>query len=212
MKLKAAVWNMDHKLKNWRVLGDTENLRDADLVLLCEATPPPADYTARSLGHGSTEGLETALGSERPVKRPWSTAVTSRRPLELISDARVDRHYRERLPFEPSRAGTWVACTAYINGVDVTAVALYGLMDEKSDASVHRSLSEMSPLFDHPTYGNRLILGGDLNILSNPRPTDPARDRHLAVLARIKAYGLEDCLQTALPHRSAEERKVVSQS
>jgi hypothetical protein len=91
--------------------------------------------------------------------------------------------------------------TVDINGLAVTAVALYGLLDERSDASVHRSLSELSPLFDHPTYGKNLLLGGDLNILSNPRTDDPVRDRHLAVLDRIAAYGLVECLDQALLRR-----------
>jgi len=45
----------------------------------------------------------------------------------------------------------------------VSAVALYGLMDELSDASVHRSLSELSPVLDDPKYNKQVILGGDLN-------------------------------------------------
>ena len=72
-------------------------------------------------------------------------------------------------------------------------------MDEKSDASVHRSLSELSPIFDHELYGKRLLLGGDLNILAG-RPSGPRLDRHQVVLARIEAYGLVDCLKrTRLP-------------
>jgi endonuclease/exonuclease/phosphatase family metal-dependent hydrolase len=83
--------------------------------------------------------------------------------------------------------------------VKVTAISIYGLMDEKSDASVHRSLSELSPIFDHKDYGKRLVLGGDLNILAG-RPVGSHPDRHQVVLARIKAYGLIDCLEKLRPH------------
>jgi hypothetical protein len=197
--IKTVVWNMQQKVRNWKVLTEWPDLRGADIALLCEAPVAPAHVSA--IGHGSTEGLETALGPERPVKRNWSTAVASPHRTKLISDARIDRHYRQPLPFEPSRPGTWLAISVDINGTPITVISLYGLMDERSDASVHRSLSELAPIFDHRIYGKRLLLGGDLNILANPRRNDPARDRHLAVLSRIKAYGLVDCLEKSLLER-----------
>jgi exonuclease III len=83
--------------------------------------------------------------------------------------------------------------------VKVTAIALYGLMDEPSDASVHRSLSELSPIFDHEDYGRLLLLGGDLNVLAG-RPQRAHLDRHQVVLERIRAYGLIDCLEATRPH------------
>jgi hypothetical protein len=150
-----------------------------------------------AVGHGSTEGLEAVLGAEYPVKRPWSTAIVSSHPLITITDARVDRHYGKPLPFAPSRPGTWTAALTDVKGVKVTAISLYGLMDEKSDASVHRSLSELSPIFDHESYGKRLLLGGDLNILAG-RPAGSYLDRYQVVLARIRAYGLIDCLEKSL--------------
>src|SRR5262249_54574214 len=100
---------------------------------------PPATPDPRAIGHGSTEGLEAALGPERPVKRRWSTAIVSPHPMDQITDARIDRYYRQVLPFEPSRPGTWTAAAVRVDGLQVTAVSLYGLMDERSDASVHRS-------------------------------------------------------------------------
>ena len=47
---------------------------------------------------------------------------------------------------------------------DVTVVSLYGLLDEKSDASVHRSLSELTPIFEDARYNKLLLLGGDLAV------------------------------------------------
>ncbi len=198
---------MQQKSSNWDLLRPREpgapdrewsDMENANVCLLCEAPPAPGDI--RSMGQGTTTGLEAPLGPEFPVRRPWSTAVVSppRRSgdphaMAEITDARVDRYYGKQLPFAPSRPGTWVAASVDVDGVQVTAVCLYGLLDERSDASVHRSLSELSPIFDHPAYGKRLLLGGDLNILANPRPNAPVRERHLLVLARIRAYGLIDC-------------------
>jgi endonuclease/exonuclease/phosphatase family metal-dependent hydrolase len=141
----------------------------------------------------ATTGLEAALPSDKPIDRPWSAGVVTSAVASPITDARRDRYYGELLPFESSRPGTWVAARVALEDMEVTAVSLYSLMDERSDASVHRSLSELSPLFDHGNYAGHLVLGGDLNILAG-RPVRPQLDRHQVVLARLTAYGLVDCL------------------
>lgn len=194
--MNTVVWNMAHKPGNWDVLKEWEELKGADIALVCEATPVSSREDV--VGQGSTTGLEALLGSDKTVDRPWSTAVVSAHPVDPITDARVDRYYREPLLFAASRPGTWTAALVDIEGVGkVTAISLYGLMDEKSDASVHRSLSELSPIFDHEPYAKRLLLGGDLNILAG-RPRGAHLDRHQVVLERIRAYGLIDCLEKDL--------------
>ena len=189
----VIVWNMQHNEANWALLRRGNELA-ADIHLLCEAPKPPRDVLAA--GQWRTVGLADALPLDRPVTRDWSTAVTANSDPIVITDARRAREYKDRplLPFKPSRPGTWAAAQVKIGRLTVTAIALYGLLDEMSDASVHRSLSEISPIFDHQVYGKYVLLGGDFNIFANPRPDDLARDRHLAVLARLEAYGLENCL------------------
>jgi endonuclease/exonuclease/phosphatase family metal-dependent hydrolase len=191
--MDVVVWNMRQNSENWNLLRPGKEL-GADIHLLCEAPKPPRDV--KTVGQWRTLGLAEALPLDKPVIRDWSTAVTARRGATLITDARTAREYKERLPlpFKPSRPGTWTAAQVRIGRVKVTAIALYGLLDEKSDDSVHRSLSELSPIFDHRTYGRHILLGGDLNVFANPRPEDPAQARHLAVLTRLEAYGLENCL------------------
>lgn len=80
----------------------------------------------------------------------------------------------------------------------VTTIALYGLLDEKSDASVHRSLSELTPLFEDDRYNEHLVLGGDLNTWTGWKEGSRhlARDRN--VLDRIRAFGFVDCLERGL--------------
>jgi hypothetical protein len=199
--LKTIVWNMQHKSGNWDVLDRNDELQKADISLLCEASPAPIGVDA--VGSDRTIGLEEPLLPDNPVDRPWSAIVTSRHPIRAIDDARVDRSYGEQLPFAPSRAGTWAAALIDVEGVPVTAISIYGLMDERSDASVHRSLSELSPIFDHEVYGKRLLLGGDLNILAG-RPARERPDRSQVVFDRIEAYGLIDCLKKMRPHGALE--------
>jgi uncharacterized protein (DUF58 family) len=78
---------------------------------------------------------------------------------------------------------------------DVTAVSLYGLMDERSDASLHRSLSELSAVFDDPRYNRLLLLGGDFNTWTGWEAGSAHLARDLVVLDRIRAFGLIDCLE-----------------
>jgi hypothetical protein len=188
---------MQHKSTNWAVLDSSDELHAADIALLCEASPAPDSVDA--VGCDRTIGLEEPLLPDKPVDRPWSAVVASTHRLREIHDARVDRSYGEQLPFKPSRAGTWAAASIDVDGVSVTAISIYGLLDERSDASIHRSLSELSPIFDHEVYGKRLLLGGDINILAGRPPRDRP-DRSQVVFDRIEAYGLVDCLKKMRPH------------
>jgi hypothetical protein len=191
--MDVVVWNMQHVSDNWKLLR-TGNELDADIHLLCEAPKPPRGVGA--IGQWRTVGLADALPLDKPVTRDWSTSVAARTRPVYLTDARTAREYKEPLllPFKPSRPGTWTAARVKVGRSTITAIALYGLLDERSDASVHRSLSELSPIFDHRTYGKHVLLGGDFNIFANPRPEDPAWKRHLAVLSRLEAYGLTNCL------------------
>ncbi len=142
------------------------------------------------IGGDRTEGRDG-------YRRPWAAAVVSRHVLTEIDDARATRNGRPiKVPFVSSRPGSWVASWVQVPDVgDVTAISLYGLMDEKSDGSVHRSLSELAPVFDDERYRGLLLVGGDLNTWTG-WPSGPHLDRDRIVLDRIRAYGLVDCLET----------------
>lgn len=188
--MEAVAWNMQHKLESW------ESLRGlgADVALLNEATPVPQGVQALSLG--DTKGRDD-------FPRHWSTAVVSPHPFRPIADAQATiRGRTKKAPFHNSRPGSWTAAVVVVPAIgDVTAVSLYGLLDETSDASVHRSLSEVSPVFDDERYRDQVLLGGDLNTSTGwDARTDArhlARDR--SVLKRISAFGLVDCLQQMRP-------------
>lgn len=202
----VVVWNMQHVRSNWKLLAAGSDL-DADIQLLCEARKPPRGVKA--VGQWKTVGLADALPLDKPVTRDWSTAIAARAGPVYLTDARTAREYKKEpllLPFKPSRPGTWTAARVKVGRTIITTVAIYGLLDEKSDASMHRSLSELSPIFDHRTYGKHVLLGGDFNIFANPRPDDPYLKRHLAVLSRLEAYGLSNCLDAyKRPRRDAVE-------
>src|SRR3954454_5117206 len=137
---------------------------------------------------------------EHEVRKPkmrtkWSSAVMSRLGPEAISEADAKawapsrRNHVVDIPFKASVPGIWIAARVQIDTEHVACVSLYGLMEELSDASIHRSLSDVSPLFSDPAHKEKVLLGGDFNIgtgLSDPL----AQRRSRIVLDRIEAYGL----------------------
>ncbi len=185
--LTALVWNMEHK-PHWSALDRLE----PDVALLNEAVVP--DDRAATWMPRVTTGRDGKL-------RPWTSAVLSPHELAPVDDAKpVYRGRARNVPFASSRAGAWVAAVVQVPGwPPITAVSLYGLLDELSDASVHRSLSELSPLVDDPRYSKYLLLGGDLNTGTQW----PSNDRFLArdanVLGRLSALGLVDCVAARRP-------------
>jgi len=128
---------------------------EPDICLLNEAIVPVS-----SRGVWSPNG---AVGRDS-ANRPWTAAVVSSLESSAISEARPQwRQNKRNVPFHCSRPGSWVAAKVETVVGPISSVALYGLMDELSDASVHRSLSEVSPVLDDHSYKKLVILGGDLN-------------------------------------------------
>lgn len=198
----VLVWNMGMGSPSsrsdettWSRLSELIDEWSVDVALLNEVSTS----SLRDV-HDAVYEVWGTRGRDRK-HRDWSTAVLSRHGPTEIRDAQAVS-YRGRKPnvrFENSRPGSWIAASVRVPEVgDVTCVSLYGLTDELSEASVHRSLSELSPLFSDPRYGERLLLGGDLNT-STQWPKGPHLDGDVALLERIEAYGLIDCLATRRP-------------
>jgi hypothetical protein len=185
--VRVVVWNIANNELAFPVLAALE----PDVALLNEASPPAA---LNGIWREATEGRDAK-------RRPWSAAVVSPHPTEEITDARPSwRNSRRDVPFACSRPGSWVAARVAVpRRVELTAVALYGLMDEFSDASVHRSLSELSPVFDDPRYRRNVLLGGDLNTWTAWPAHDPFLERDRNVLQRFEAFRLVDCLAARRP-------------
>jgi hypothetical protein len=186
-QLRVLVWNMAGKKQAWTALDRLA----PDIALLNEAIVPAGRCGVWS--SAGTVGRDTA-------KRPWTSAVISGQKSREITDARPQwRHSKRNVPFHCSRPGSWAAARVETELGPISSVALYGLMDELSDASVHRSLSELSPVFDDPTYNELVVLGGDLNTSAQWPKGDTFYKRDRNVLDRIEALGLVDCLRAKRP-------------
>jgi endonuclease/exonuclease/phosphatase family metal-dependent hydrolase len=183
----VVVWNVANKARAFDALA---SLRP-DIALLNEASPPA---TTSGIWRKETVGRDAK-------RRRWSAAVLTPHPLAEITDARPKWRWSERnVPFECSRPGSWIAALVEVTlGDTVTAVALYGLLDEFSDASVHRSLSEISPVLDDRRYRRQVLIGGDLNTGTQWPAGDLFQPRDSNVLGRFEALGLVDCLAAMRP-------------
>jgi len=147
----VLVWNMGlgspparDARRNWNRLSELMEEHSVDVALLNEVST--------SLLDGVAGVLYEAWGTRGRDRKPrdWCTAVFSPRyGCQEIRDAQAVS-YRGRKPnvrFESSRPGSWSAGVVPVPGFEggVSCVSLYGLTDELSEASVHRSLSEISP-------------------------------------------------------------------
>jgi endonuclease/exonuclease/phosphatase family metal-dependent hydrolase len=187
--MKVIAWNMAHNVGSWQTLASMK----PDIALLTEATPAPD--SRRSVGEPRTLGRDA-------WKRPWSAQVWSKWPISPITEAHSHNAYGKpkSVPFETSRPGSWAAASVEVPKLGpVTVISVYGLLDEISDASVHRSLSELSPLFDDPKWNHRVFLGGDLNTGTQWRRSSPYLQRDRLVLERLETFGLVDLLAAARP-------------
>jgi hypothetical protein len=111
-----------------------------------------------------------------------------------------------------SRRGSWTAAVVTLpRGERITAISLYGLLDERSDASVHRSLSDLTPLLDDPRYNELLVLGGDLNPLWSAKLGTMMFERVQGVFDRIaRGFGLTDLLLKTLDEKEPTRGRLPS--
>jgi hypothetical protein len=128
--------------------------------------------------------------------RPWGSAVISfGRPISAITEAR-SRYSRKTTDLHQTLAGS----LAIARVGNLTLISHYGVIENGySVTTVHRQLSDLTPLFDS-ALGKRVILGGDLNISSQLE--EPHGRRHKNVLERFASLGLVDCLGLQRPPRS----------
>lgn len=199
---KAIAWNMDRRRAagNWKKLKPGGDL-DSDIALLNEATLPPAGSGLKVASDEQTVGRDDVVHGGKKTRR-WVAAVAS--PFHLTPPQDVwalSTEYKDRRSkLTVSRPGSWAAAVVSLkNGESVTAISLYGLLDERSDASVHRSLSDLTPLLEDERYNRYLLLGGDLNTLCTA-PTESSRyARDQGVIDRItRGFGLVDLLRESL--------------
>lgn len=155
----------------------------ADVALLRETEQPPVP------------------GVWRPVTgAPWGSAVVSS-TLELTEIPRSG--LQDSVPkgtLAESHPGASVVAEAEIMpGRKVTFVRISGLIRKGglsdtgyATTTVHRTLSDLTPVLDVHRSKRTLVLGGDMNV--TPEIPFPGAEMHAATIERLKAFRLVDCL------------------
>ncbi len=200
-ELRVIAWNLARTRTNWDDFKVGADLQ-CDIALLNEGHVPPPELGMKVLRDRSTIGRDDRIYGGTKTRKGWSTAVLSRHELSRPKDVWTlsPENTERRSKLMKSRRGSWTAGVAVVPGLgQVTAIALYGLMDERSDASVHRSLSDLTPLFEDRRYNRLLVLGGDLNTLTWDVQGSTLLARNQGVIDRIvDGFGLFDLLHEGL--------------
>lgn len=188
----------------WSYLRDV--LR-ADIALLQETTPPD---DVRNV-------VYRAIDPNHPRYR-WGSAVVSfredltlrARPRIPLADCNMQPPTGDQIP-DSHPGATAIADVVNAEGRSLfTAVSLYGQWEMMpngwsmySCARVHRMLSDLTGLFAR-CHRSPLLIAGDLNLTTqvatyNQRDVDTAGG--LAAFARIKAWGMTDCIEATRDSR-----------
>ena len=176
IRCRAAFAETEHA---WRLLRDEFK---ADAALLQECVPAAGLDESDRLVYDEIGGT-----------RSWGSAVVTH------PDLTVERLVTNEAG-DPCVVASRAAVVARIgDGVDaLVLISIYGLLEQilrtqYSITSLHRILSDLTPLLEDPQRRGRIVLGGDLNasLEWDRRQGTPT---HRLLFDRIEAFGLRPVL------------------
>jgi hypothetical protein len=150
--------------------------------------------------------LTTSLAREEGLRRGgrWGSAVRSD-GFQLREVTNVATPYsRHETPIVNTIPGSVALAEVTLPGnQSFVAVSLYGAFDNGySVRTVHKELSDLTPLLDSP-LGKRVVVGGDLNCSTQVDP--PHRARHRNLFERFASFGLINLLDLTSDGRARLE-------
>jgi len=189
-RFSVVTWNMDH----WKRAAQTR--RDAwsylsglgcDVALLQECVPP-RDLNRSKIVHRKIAG-----------NRPWGSAVAvlnNELSIEEIGSVRT-RYSSTLFSMLGTYPGATIVARVGIPTVgSIACVSVYGLIDVYAQTTMLRIVADLIPLFDSPE-GERVVLGGDMNITTATSPSTPELQRYEAILKAVESLGLQNLAETA---------------
>lgn len=202
MPIRIVTWNMDH----WRRAGLTraawEHLGSLspDLAFVQEAVSPLTDGAMIEWKGKSVPPATEPESWYISHARRWGSGVVSYGPelTEVTAACSPYSHPSQDVPLLGAHPGcVRVAQADLPDQSKLTLISVYGLIDfGYTVTTMHRILSDLTPLFDDRRYNAHVVLGGDLNL--STQFGEPHRTRHRLVFECIKAFGLVDCLDRML--------------
>lgn len=181
IEIKIATWNMNQRtsLESWDYIIDE---MDADIVLLQECKIPEGiDKRCNIIHAGETK--ETPWYDQKD----WCSAVVTKDyPISEIKDER----------FINSHNGAVVAGEVETPDFEVSAISIYGIHDKLGYCSttMHRIVSDITPLIHHSGKQGKFIIGGDYNV-SRQWDDCHSDQSHGLVFDRLKDLGLVNCTE-----------------
>lgn len=204
--MRIATWNLnaatsphrkrfDNRSAHARAAWDELGSLNLDVALLQEAVPPPGD-----LGRPPTATLPAGTDREdwRSLPGParwWCSAVAAwGTELQAISD-------EDRMePLYVSQKGAYAAGIVARDGKPLAVASVYALWDygwapaggkaRYAHTSLHRAISDLTPILDTANNGMSVILAGDFNTSSQFE--SPHREAFQTVDDRLVGLGLEN--------------------
>ena len=178
---RLATWNMNHwqtpverRAEAWGWLGKGGGL---DVALLQETVPPASLERNRVVYH------------EIAGRRPWGSAVVAFGDgieAEEIWSVSGGSRYRHRVA--TTHPGSVAVARVHVPGIaPITAVSVYNLLDGSPTANLLRVTADLVPLLDS-VDGDRVILGGDLNVFG--AVAEGRRTRAAATFGLLASLGL----------------------
>lgn len=178
---RLATWNMNHwqtpgerRAEAWEWLGSAAGL---DVALLQETVPSASLARERVVYH------------EIAGRRPWGSAVVAFGDgieVEEIWSVSGGSRYRHRVA--TTHPGSVAVARVHVPGIaPITAVSVYNLLDGSPTANLLRVTADLVPLLDS-VDGDRVILGGDLNVFG--AVAEGHRTRAGAIFGLLASLGL----------------------
>jgi hypothetical protein len=131
--------------------------------------------------------------------RPWGSAVaifSNELGIEEIGSVRT-RYSSTLFSMLGTYPGAIIVARVGIPTVgSITCVSVYGLIDVYAQTTMLRIVADLIPLFDSPE-GERVVLGGDMNITTATSPSTPELQRYEAILKAVESLGLRNLAETA---------------
>lgn len=175
MRLEIATWNMGH----WQYKGVAQeawdyllNAINPDIALVQEARLPDeltSDYS----------NVWREIGGDRN----WGSGILAR-GLPIVEVA-----------FENTYPGALIVADVTLqNGLALTVSSMYGLIDEWTYAitTLHRMLSDLTPLLVGKMGKRTFVFGGDLNASVQIDEQQRGRSHHI-FFERFEDFGLTNC-------------------
>jgi hypothetical protein len=197
--LNRATWQGRHRFETsyaharaaWEELGSFS----VDVALLQEATPPPSDL-ARPPTVTQPVGVDREAWRSRPGPKRWWCSAVAAWDVDLRAPSDEDRSE----PLYVSQKGAYAVGVATISDTRIVVASVYALWDygwlpqgakpRYAHTSLHRAISDLTPVLDTANHGMSVIVGGDFNT-SSQFPS-PHREAFRTVHDRLSGLGLHN--------------------